>query len=95
MQKKHKNITILKLRPTVTKKRKLREVVRKRGKIPCTHISTPKVQNCENVFWLSGFLLSSFNFVGKMWFNKFETLTHNHLEEEIERGHEEEREVSL
>ena len=30
----------------------------------------------------------------KMWFNKSETSTHNHLEEEIERGHEEEREGS-
>ena len=94
VQKKHKNITILKLRPTVTKKRKLREVVRKRGKIPCTHISTPKVQNCENVSWLSGFLLSSFSFVGKMWFNKSETSTHNHREVEIERGYKEEREGS-
>ena len=33
VQKKHKNITGLKLRPTVTEKRKLREVVRKRGKV--------------------------------------------------------------
>ena len=33
-QKKHKNITSLKLRFIVTKKRKLREVVRKRGKVP-------------------------------------------------------------
>ena len=31
--KKCKNITGLKLRPTVTKKRKMREVVRKRGKV--------------------------------------------------------------
>ena len=34
VQKKYKNITGLKLRPTVTQKRKLREVVRKRGKVP-------------------------------------------------------------
>ena len=34
VQKKHKNITSMKLRPTVTRRRKLREVVRKRGKIP-------------------------------------------------------------
>ena len=27
----------------------------------------------------------------KTWFNRFETLTHSHREEEIERGHEEER----
>ena len=33
VQKKHKNITGLKLRPIVTEKRKLREVVRKRGKV--------------------------------------------------------------
>ena len=32
VQKKRKNITGLKVRPTVSKKRKLREVVRKRGK---------------------------------------------------------------
>ena len=32
-QKKHKNITGLKLRPIVTEKRKLREVVKKRGKV--------------------------------------------------------------
>ena len=29
-----------------------------------------------------------------MWFNKSETSTHNHQEEEIERGREEEREGS-
>ena len=34
IQKKHKNITGLKFRPTITEKRKLREVVRKRGKVP-------------------------------------------------------------
>ena len=34
VQKKHKNITSLKLRPTVSEKRKLRGVVRKRGKVP-------------------------------------------------------------
>ena len=34
VQKKHKNITDLKLRPTVTEKRKLGKVVRKRGKVP-------------------------------------------------------------
>ena len=34
VQKKHKNITSLKLRPTVIEKRKLREVVRKREKVP-------------------------------------------------------------
>ena len=34
VQKKYKNITGLKLRPTVSEKRKLREVVKKRGKIP-------------------------------------------------------------
>ena len=33
VQKKHKNITSLKLRPIVTEKRKLREVVRKGGKV--------------------------------------------------------------
>ena len=34
MQKKYKNITGLKLQPIVTEKRELREVVRKRGKVP-------------------------------------------------------------
>ena len=34
VQKKRKNIADLKLRPTVTEKRKLREVVRKREKVP-------------------------------------------------------------
>ena len=34
VQKKHKNITSLKFRPTVTKKGKLREVMRKREKVP-------------------------------------------------------------
>ena len=34
VQKKHKNITDLKFRPTVSEKKKLREVVRKRGKVP-------------------------------------------------------------
>ena len=34
VQKKHKNITSLKLRPIVTEKRELREVVRKRRKVP-------------------------------------------------------------
>ena len=33
-QKKHKNITGLKLRLTVTQKKKLRKVVRKKGKVP-------------------------------------------------------------
>ena len=32
--------------------------------------------------------------MGKTWFNKFETLTHSHREEEIERRREEEREGS-
>ena len=43
--------TGLKLRHTITKKRKLREVVRKKGKV------SPKVQNRENVDWLNGLLL--------------------------------------
>ena len=34
VQKKHKNITGLELRLTVTQKKKLRKVVRKRGKVP-------------------------------------------------------------
>ena len=39
-------------------------------------------------------MLSSFSFMGKTWFNRSKTSTHSHLEEEIERGHEEEREGS-
>ena len=46
------------------------------------------------VSWPNGFLLSSFSSMGKTWFNRSETSTHSHLEEEIERGHEEEREGS-
>ena len=57
VQQKHKNITGLKLRFTVTEKRKLREVVRKRGKVPLYPYSTPKIQNCEIVDWLNGVLL--------------------------------------
>ena len=34
VQKKHKNITGLKFQPTVTQKKKMRKVVRKRGKVP-------------------------------------------------------------
>ena len=33
--------------------------------------------------------------MGKTWFNKSETSTQSHLEEEIEGGHEEEREGSF
>ena len=39
----HKNITGLKLRPIVTEKRKMREVMRKRGKIPLYPYFHPKV----------------------------------------------------
>ena len=46
------------------------------------------------VSWLNGFLFSSFSSMGKTWFNRFETSTHSHPEEKIERGHEEERESS-
>ena len=34
VQKKHKNVTGLKDRPTVREKRKMRKVVRKKGKVP-------------------------------------------------------------
>ena len=92
VQKKHKNITGLKLQPIVTEKRKWERLWGRDGRFPYTHISTPKVQNCENVSWLNGFLLSSFNSMGKTLFNRFETSTHSHQEEEIERGCEEKRE---
>ena len=92
VQKKHKNITGLKFRPTVTQKKKMRKVVRKRGKVPLYPYFHPKVQNCENVSWLSGFLLSSFSSIGKTWFNRSEISTHSHTEKEIEGGREEERE---
>ena len=35
-----------------------------------------------------------FQLYGETWFNRSETLTHSHPEEEIERGHEEERKGS-
>ena len=53
-------LTSLKLWPTIIWRRKLREVMRKREKFPCNHISTPKVQNCEIVDWLNKVLLWSF-----------------------------------
>ena len=53
-------LTSLKLWPTIIWRRKLREVMRKRGKFPCNHISTPKVQNCEIVDWLNEVLPWSF-----------------------------------
>ena len=46
------------------------------------------------VSWLNGFSLLSFSSMGKTWFKRSETSTHSHPEEEIERGHEEEREGS-
>ena len=39
----HKNITSLKLRPTVIQKRELREVVRKRGKVPLYPYFHPQI----------------------------------------------------
>ena len=47
----------LKLRPTIIKKRKLREVVRKRGKVPLYPYFHPKLGDCEIVDWLNGILL--------------------------------------
>ena len=41
-----------------------------------------------------GCLLSSFSFMGKMWFNRSKISTQSHREEEIERGCEEEKEGS-
>ena len=55
----------------------------------------PKIQNCGNISWFNGFLLSSFSFMEKTWFNMIETLTYSHREEEIERSFEEERKYSL
>ena len=49
VQKIHKNITGLKVRPIVSEKRKLREVVRKRGKVimyPYFHLYTLELQKC-------------------------------------------------
>ena len=37
----------------------------RQGRFPCTHISTPELQNCENVCWLNRLLVLSFNFVGE------------------------------
>ena len=49
--------TGLKLRPTVTQRRKLREFMRKRGKVPMYPYFHPKLWNCEIVDWLNGLLL--------------------------------------
>ena len=49
VQKIHKNITGLKVRPIVSEKRKLREVVRKREKVPLYpyfHLYASKLQEC-------------------------------------------------
>ena len=43
---------------------------------------------------LVGFCSQVLALWGKTWFNRFEISTHNHREEEIERGCEEEREGS-
>ena len=37
----------------------------KEGRFPYTHISIPKLQNCKNVSWLNGLLVSSFSSMGK------------------------------
>ena len=59
--------TGLKFRPIVTQKRKLREVMRKRGKVPLYPYFHPKFRNCEIVDWLNGFLLWSFRYMGRTW----------------------------
>ena len=49
LQKKDKNITSLKFQPTVSKKRKLREIVRKREKVPLYpyfHPYASKLREC-------------------------------------------------
>ena len=52
VQKKHKNITSLKIRPTVSEKRKLREVVRKRGKVPLYPYFHPQTSELWD-YWLA------------------------------------------
>ena len=49
VQKKHKNITGLKFQPTVSEKRKLREIIRERGKgplYPYFHPYVRKLREC-------------------------------------------------
>jgi len=53
----HKKYTGSKLGPTLSEKRELREVMRKRGKVPLYLYFHPKFWNCENVSWLNEFLL--------------------------------------
>ena len=64
------------------------------GRFPCTHIFTPKVWNCKICFLTQWVFALKFQLYGETWFNRSETLTHSHPEEEIKRGHEEERKGS-
>ena len=72
VQKKHKNITGLKLRPTITKKRKLREVVRKRGKVPLYlyfHPQASELWDCWLAEWAFAlkFQVYGKNMVQQVW----------------------------
>ena len=63
------------LRPIISEKRKLREVVMKRGKVllyPYFHPPTPQALELWGC-WLNELLLWSFSFVGKTWFLCFES----------------------
>ena len=95
VHKKHKNITDLKFQPTITEKRELREVVRKRRKVPLYPYFHPLRFRILRMFLgLVGFCSRVLALWGKTWFNRSETLSHSHQEEEIERGCEEERKGS-
>ena len=95
VHKKHKNITSLKFQPTITEKRELREVVRKRRKVPLYPYFHPLRFRILRMFLgLVGFCSRVLALWGKTWFNRSETLSHSHQEEEIERGCEEERKGS-
>ena len=39
----------------------------RKGRFPCTYISTPKLSNCEVVDQINGVLLWSFRSMGKTW----------------------------
>ena len=53
----HKNNIGPKLQPIISNKRKLKEIVKKRGKVPLYPYFHPLTLDCENVSWLDGLLL--------------------------------------
>ena len=70
VQKKYKNITGLKFRPTVTQKRKLREAVRKRGKAPLYPYFHPQVSELWECFPVQWILALKFQLYGENVFQQ-------------------------